>query len=488
MIAAFGKGDHDRAQELNASLFDSYAYESREIAQFAQAVKAALRVLGQPAGPCRLPIGPGARRASRTTPAGCSRVSASSAEPHPWPRPSPSRSSAASARSAATAWCSSSDDQLLLLDCGLMFPELEHLGIDLVLPDFTWLRENADRVIGCIATHGHEDHVGGLSYLLRELSFPIYGSALTLGLARNRIEEAGLLDQTELIPVVDGERRKIGPFDVRVHPGHPLGAARLRHRVPHPAGRAHAHRRLEARPHARSTVASPTSPAWAPSPTTQGVRLLLGDSTNADSHGHSRSEKSVGAVLYDLFHEHEGRRIVIACFASHVHRVQQIADAAIAVRPQGRHARPVDEEEHAARPRDGPAAHPRVVDRRHRGHRRPRRRRRLRDLHRQPGRADVGAHPHGQRREPLAHHRRGRHGDPLVAPDPRQRDEREQGDRRPRAPRRQGRALRHRGRARHRPRQAGGDQDAPLDRRAAVVRAGARRVPPPGGQRRARRT
>ena len=85
------------------------------------------------------------------------------------------------------------EDQLLLLDCGLMFPELEHLGVDLILPDFTWLRENGDRVIGCIATHGHEDHVGGLSYLLRELSFPIYGSALTLGLAKNRIEEAGLL-------------------------------------------------------------------------------------------------------------------------------------------------------------------------------------------------------------------------------------------------------------------------------------------------------
>ena len=80
-----------------------------------------------------------------------------------------------------------------------MFPDLDMLGIDLVLPDFTYLRENADRIIGCIATHGHEDHTGGLSFLLRELEFPIYGSALTLGLARNRIEEAGLLDRTEFI-------------------------------------------------------------------------------------------------------------------------------------------------------------------------------------------------------------------------------------------------------------------------------------------------
>ncbi|HET9600036.1 MAG TPA: MBL fold metallo-hydrolase, partial [Acidimicrobiales bacterium] len=91
------------------------------------------------------------------------------------------------------------DDRLLLIDCGLMFPDADMHGIDLVLPDFTYLRENAARIVGCVATHGHEDHVGALSYLLRELSFPIYGSALTLGLARNRIEEAGLLGQTDLV-------------------------------------------------------------------------------------------------------------------------------------------------------------------------------------------------------------------------------------------------------------------------------------------------
>ncbi|MFM8846472.1 MAG: MBL fold metallo-hydrolase, partial [Actinomycetota bacterium] len=81
------------------------------------------------------------------------------------------------------------DDRLLLIDCGLMFPDADMHGIDLVLPDFTWLRENADRVVGCVATHGHEDHVGALQFLLRELSFPVFGSAVTLGLARHRIEE-----------------------------------------------------------------------------------------------------------------------------------------------------------------------------------------------------------------------------------------------------------------------------------------------------------
>ena len=220
------------------------------------------------------------------------------------------------------------EDQLLLLDCGLMFPELEHLGVDLILPDFTWLRENKDRVIGCIATHGHEDHVGGLSYLLRELSFPIYGSALTLGLARNRIEEAGLLGNTELIPVTDGERRQIGPFDVEFIP--------VTHSVPHGFATAfHTPQgvlmhtgdwKLDLTPVDGRLTDLARMGAIA---CDQGVRLLMGDSTNADSHGHSRSEKSVGAVLYDLFHEHEGQRIVIACFASHVHRAQQIADAAI---------------------------------------------------------------------------------------------------------------------------------------------------------------
>src|SRR4051794_3755423 len=121
--------------------------------------------------------------------------------------------------------CIEVDDRIMILDCGLMFPDVDMLGIDLVLPDFTYLRENADRIEGCVVTHGHEDHAGGLAFLLRELSFPIYGSALSLGMAKNRIEEAGVLDRTELIPVADGERRPIGPFDCEFIP--------VTHSVPH---------------------------------------------------------------------------------------------------------------------------------------------------------------------------------------------------------------------------------------------------------------
>ena len=117
------------------------------------------------------------------------------------------------------------DGRAILVDCGIMFPEPEMLGVDLVLPDFTYIIENKDRLEGCVLTHGHEDNCGALASLLRELSMPIYGSELTLGLARNRIEEAGLLDRTELITVTDGETRKIGPFDVEFVP--------VAHSVPH---------------------------------------------------------------------------------------------------------------------------------------------------------------------------------------------------------------------------------------------------------------
>ncbi len=210
-----------------------------------------------------------------------------------------------------------------------MFPNADMHGIDLVLPDFTWLRENADAIVGCVATHGHEDHVGALHYLLRDLSFPVYGSALALGLARNRIEEAGLLGRTELITVRDGERRMIGPFDVEL--------LAVTHSVPHaqavvlhtPQGVVlhSGDFKLDLTPvDGRRTDLSRIG-ALASG---EGIRLLLADSTNAEEHGHSPSETSVGAVLKQLFNENSGRRIITASFASHLHRIQQICDAAVA--------------------------------------------------------------------------------------------------------------------------------------------------------------
>jgi ribonuclease J len=225
--------------------------------------------------------------------------------------------------------CIEVDGRIMLLDCGLMFPDLEMPGIDLVLPDFTYLLDNKERVEACILTHGHEDHVGGLSFLLRELEMPIYGSQLTLGLARNRIEEAGLLGRTVLHPVRDGERRRIGPFDVEFIP--------VTHSVPHGFATAfHTPQgvilhsgdfKLDLTPvDGRTTDLSRIGAIAYES----GIRLLLSDSTNAEEEGHTSSERVVGRVLRDLFGAHADKRIILTCFASHIHRIQQIADVAIA--------------------------------------------------------------------------------------------------------------------------------------------------------------
>ncbi len=121
--------------------------------------------------------------------------------------------------------CLEVDGRILLVDCGIMFPDADMPGVDLVLPDFTYLRDNADRVEAILLTHAHEDHAGGIAFLLRDVSVPVYGSALSLALARNRIEEAGMLERTELIPIADGERRRIGPIDCQFIP--------VTHSVPH---------------------------------------------------------------------------------------------------------------------------------------------------------------------------------------------------------------------------------------------------------------
>jgi ribonuclease J len=231
------------------------------------------------------------------------------------------------------------EESLLLIDCGLMFPDTDMLGVDLVLPDFTFLTERADDIVGCVLTHGHEDHIGGLSYLLRHASFPLFGSDLTLGLARGRIEEAGLLGRTEMNVVADGELWEVGPFEVEFIPAThsvPQGMATAYH-TPQGTIVHTGDFKIDLTPvDGRLTNLSRIG-ALADG---EGIRLLLADSTNADQPGHSRSETSVGKVLYNLMHEQEGRRVITACFASHIHRIQQLADAAIAfdrkIAPLGR--------------------------------------------------------------------------------------------------------------------------------------------------------
>jgi len=224
-------------------------------------------------------------------------------------------------------FCLEVGGRILIVDCGLMFPEPDMPGVDLVLPDFTYLRENQERIEAVVVTHGHEDHVGALSFLLRDISVPIYGTALTLGLARGRIEEAGLLDRTDLRAVADGERLQIGPFDLQYIP--------MTHSVPHgvaiafftPQGTiVHSGDfKLDMNP-----VDGRTSDiGFLGELGRRGVRLVLSDSTNAEEAGHTPSESTIGPVMRDLFREFADRRVIVACFASHLHRVQQIATVAL---------------------------------------------------------------------------------------------------------------------------------------------------------------
>ncbi|MGZ8766440.1 MAG: ribonuclease J [Acidimicrobiia bacterium] len=225
--------------------------------------------------------------------------------------------------------CIEVEGRILVDDCGIMFPEADMPGVDLVLPDFTYLRDNADRVEAVLLTHGHEDHTGGLAFLLRDLSVPIYGSKLSLGLARNRIEEAGLLGRTELIPVEDGERVQIGPFDCEFIP--------VTHSVPHAFGIAF-HTPVGTILHTGdfkldlSPVDGRTTDLALFGEIAKrdgGIRLLLSDSTNAERPGYTPSESTVGGAMRTVFRDHPDRRLIVASFASHLHRVRQVAEAAL---------------------------------------------------------------------------------------------------------------------------------------------------------------
>ena len=220
------------------------------------------------------------------------------------------------------------DNEILIIDCGLMFPTSDTPGIDLILPDFEYLVANASKVVGVAITHGHEDHVGALQYLLREMPLSIYGSALALSLAKSRIDEAGLSSRATMFAVTDGQNIRIGKFEVEFIP--------VTHSVPD----AHA---LAIRTRVGTIVHSgdfkiDLTPVdgrltdigrLAQIGKTEGVRLLLGDSTNAEESGHSDSESDVGEVLDQILAKHRTQRVVVTCFASHIHRIQQIADAAI---------------------------------------------------------------------------------------------------------------------------------------------------------------
>ncbi|MDG1409222.1 MAG: ribonuclease J [Acidimicrobiales bacterium] len=221
------------------------------------------------------------------------------------------------------------EGRIVILDCGQMFGGDDLPGVDAVLPDLSYLIENGDRIEACIATHAHEDHIGALPHLLEHVSFPIYGSAFTLGMIEHKLREARLHDKADLRLVNDNDRMDVGPFDCEFLP--------VTHSIPsgnitalHTKQGVILHSsdfKLDLTPvDGRRTNLSRIG-ALAHDP---GIRLLMADSTNADSPGMSKSETEIGANLANLISGQAGRRVIVASFASHLHRIQQLADAAVA--------------------------------------------------------------------------------------------------------------------------------------------------------------
>src|SRR6266498_1998906 len=223
------------------------------------------------------------------------------------------------------------DGRILILDAGLSFPEEDMPGIDLVLPDFQYLRDNRDRVQAVVLTHGHEDHIGSLPYLLREFTLPVFATRLTLALLEGKLEEHGVRDRAEFHQVAPGRNVRTGPFTLRFHRvSHsiPDGCA-VAIDLPHGVLLHSGDFKLDPTPIDGRATDLPGIAAEA----ARGVHVFLSDSTNAQDAGTTGSERSVGPVLHNIIRD-ASRLVVVACFSSHIHRVQQIVDAALAARRQ----------------------------------------------------------------------------------------------------------------------------------------------------------
>jgi ribonuclease J len=212
-------------------------------------------------------------------------------------------------------------DTIAVVDAGLMFPEDEMFGIDIVIPDFNYLLQNRERVAGLIVTHGHEDHIGAIPFLVRELHLPIYGTALTLALIREKLREHNLLEHAELIEVVARQVVDMGPFSfefIRVCHSIPDGVG-LAIRTPVGVIIHSGDFKIDNTP----VDGKKFDIARLGSYGEEGVLALMSDSTNVEREGYTLSEKEVGATLREIFQEKHGR-IIVAVFASNLHRIQQV--------------------------------------------------------------------------------------------------------------------------------------------------------------------
>jgi len=216
-------------------------------------------------------------------------------------------------------------EDIIVVDCGLMFPEPDMLGIDYVIPDISWLRERSDQVRAICLTHGHEDHIGALPFVLQELNVPIYGTALTLGFVNEKLKEYKLDDQVDLRVVKPRDTVALGCFSVEfLRVAHSIvdGCA-LAITTPEGVVIHTGDFKIDQTPVDGQLTDLPSFARYGE----QGVLALLSDSTNVEREGFTLSEKSVGEAFDEIFPTCEGR-IIVAAFSSSIHRVQQVADAA----------------------------------------------------------------------------------------------------------------------------------------------------------------
>ena len=218
------------------------------------------------------------------------------------------------------------EDEIVIVDCGMGFPEEDMLGVDLVIPDMSYLEKNKDKIKGLVITHGHEDHIGAIPYLLKQMNVPIYGTQLTLGLIKNKLEEHKLLRSTKLKKVNAGQTINLGKMRVEF--------IRTVHSIPDSCNLA-IHTPVGVVVHTGDFKIDHTpidgqtmDIARLAALGNKGVLALMSDSTNSERKGYAMSEKNVGEVLDKLFVNCQ-KRIIVATFASNIHRVQQIINSAV---------------------------------------------------------------------------------------------------------------------------------------------------------------